>query len=366
MASQSCEDMTTDDGAAHRAFLGRRHFPGLDGIRCISILAVIWHHSPHPHGVALFNRGFIGVDLFFILSGFLISTLLLREKARKGRVSLRNFWARRALRLMPAYYALLLSMVGAYWLFKPDSANAAEVYRTVPIAALYLSNWIQVGPNLDHSWSLSAEEQFYLTWPIIQAYCSPFVQLWSWVAALVVNQAINFAPATGQPAFVRSYRPDILQVTFTPILLGVGLAYALSERRAFVLAERLTGWRGAPLIFGAIFILILSVPVNDISGLVRLSLHVIGCLFLASILLQPDGIAAQTLEMSAIRWIGKVSYGMYLYHMLCLHVARAAAEWINLPGAAFPIAVMLTTLAATISFYAIEKPFLNLKRHFRR
>ena len=87
----------------HADYLARKYFVGLDGIRALAIIAVVWHHVWQPQiTLPILKRGFVGVDLFFVLSGFLISTLLIREKAKYGRISLKNFWMRRILRLVPA------------------------------------------------------------------------------------------------------------------------------------------------------------------------------------------------------------------------------------------------------------------------
>ena len=103
---------------AHAAYLHQRRFASLDGVRCLCIAAVLWHHSPlmdPASPVQLLTRGFVGVDMFFALSGFLITTLLLREERAKGAISLSGFYWRRALRILPAYL-LLLAAMSAYWI----------------------------------------------------------------------------------------------------------------------------------------------------------------------------------------------------------------------------------------------------------
>lgn len=112
-----------DDGVAemspHTRYLSQRHFGSLDGLRCLCIIAVLWHHAPVTEVVQqplLLRRGFVGVDFFFVLSGFLITTLLLREESSTGRISLRGFYFRRALRILPVYF-LLVTAVILYWIF---------------------------------------------------------------------------------------------------------------------------------------------------------------------------------------------------------------------------------------------------------
>ena len=148
--------MTAPD---HSEYLARRTFGSLDGIRAGSILAVIWHHAT-PRGafsLAGLDRGYLGVDMFFVLSGFLIVTLLLREKDRNGSVSLKNFYARRTLRIFPVYYAVLACLTVLY-LWKPDAGSAGAFFAELPYYATYTSNWIE--PTvLALTWSLAGHVQ---------------------------------------------------------------------------------------------------------------------------------------------------------------------------------------------------------------
>ena len=177
---------------SHKDYLACRYFAGLDGLRCLSITAVVWHHCLPANSSGIATRGFLGVDLFFVLSGYLIVTLLLREKDRKGHISLKDFWLRRILRLVPAYYLALALLMLTYLVFKPNAPATAELLKSLPIYALYLSNWFspQV-PNLGPTWSLATEEQFYLVWPILEVLLSPLAMLIAWITALVLNQLVN-------------------------------------------------------------------------------------------------------------------------------------------------------------------------------
>ncbi|HEX7669003.1 MAG TPA: acyltransferase, partial [Polyangiaceae bacterium] len=165
-------------GASHASFLAARRFPSLDGLRCLAILPVIWHHSTPRPLPGLFGRGPLGVHLFFAVSGFLITTLLVREKCCTDRSSpplshlaqLANFYARRSLRIFPLYYAvLLLYTLRALW-FLPASPMRSHFFHNLPYFATYTANFL-VNFDVPHkvifgfSWSLSTEEQFYLLWP---------------------------------------------------------------------------------------------------------------------------------------------------------------------------------------------------------
>ena len=152
--------------------------PALDGFRGIAVLVVILFHTPlllYPRGigVASLDRalagGFLGVDLFFVLSGFLITALLLSEENQHGSIGLGSFYVRRALRLLPALYLVLAAFfVYAHVVDHPPVGASS----TIGYALVYLSNWQQIwhpltGEGLTHLWSLAVEEQFYLLWPLV-------------------------------------------------------------------------------------------------------------------------------------------------------------------------------------------------------
>jgi peptidoglycan/LPS O-acetylase OafA/YrhL len=147
--------------------------PGLDGLRAIAVLAVVLYHLD----VSWMPGGFLGVDVFFVLSGFLITTLVVEEIERTGRLGLRDFYLRRARRLLPALLVLLAVLSLLSLLVLPE--ERAELRRDVVAALLYVSNWSYVfteqsyfeavgrPPLLQHLWSLAVEEQFYLLWPAV-------------------------------------------------------------------------------------------------------------------------------------------------------------------------------------------------------
>lgn len=371
--SHACPPRETDIAVAaeaHVAYTGRRHFAGLNGIRCLAILAVIWHHAPHPAWMPIMTRGFFGVDLFFALSGFLIATLLIREKARSGRVSLKNFWIRRMLRLVPAYYFLLAALVVAYLVFKPGSPDTAKLVNGLPVYALYLSNWFHPdAPNLAPTWSLATEEQFYLVWPLVEAFAAPLVGGAIWLAAFVGNQLVNFGLLDGVIAqhfgLAPDQHPEILQTTFTPILLGVALAHLLHRRGTYAIIARIAGWRGASWAYALLLLALLNLPAADISGAFRLALHGVSALFIAAIILRPQGLMARGLESRVPNYIGTVSYGMYLYHLFCMHAATAIAPKAGAPWAIFILTALLTLLVSAVSYHVLEKPFLAMRSRFR-
>lgn len=153
---------------AHEVYLACSRFSSLDGLRAVSITAVIWAHTGSREGIL--GQGFHGVDLFFAISGFLITTLLLREHSARGRIDLRAFYIRRALRIFPLYYAALAVYALVWFLRYRGSPVGDRFVSQLPAFATYTTNWfVHLVPGegvlFFHSWSLATEEQFYLLWP---------------------------------------------------------------------------------------------------------------------------------------------------------------------------------------------------------
>src|SRR6185503_13092808 len=160
--------------SGYQAYRSTKFFGSLDGLRALSILAVIWHHcgwQKVPGEWALAGTGYLGVHLFFVISGFLITTLLLREKEDTGRISLRDFYIRRTLRIFPLYYTVIGLYVVTVFLFEKNPADAREFFGNLPFFLTYTSNWfVQLEGRVIFyfAWSLAAEEQFYLVWPTVE------------------------------------------------------------------------------------------------------------------------------------------------------------------------------------------------------
>ncbi|MGZ3432130.1 MAG: acyltransferase family protein, partial [Isosphaeraceae bacterium] len=252
---------------AHEQYLGTRTFASLNGVRGLCILSVLWHHAPGGLHALILERGFLGVDMFFVLSGFLIVTLLLRERDRTGSISLKKFYARRTLRIFPIYYLVLFTLSLFYLLMKPSSSPARSYFAALPFLLTYTSNWVHIqAGNVGIMWSLATEEQFYLGWPMIEKLLRPLGVALVLAAVLVVNQLINFRVldsffATlygGQPALA------ILEATFTPIALGVVLAHFLHAPRTFGFLYRLVGQPVSCAIFGVLLLALVALLPGDI------------------------------------------------------------------------------------------------------
>jgi len=340
----------------HARFLETKTFGSLDGLRAVSILAVVWHHSLEtPPSWAIAQRGFLGVDLFFVISGFLIVTLLLREQRRTGTTSLRNFYIRRFLRIFPPYYAMLAVVGTAAYLRHGNAALA--IRQDLPYAALYLSNIVEVGGLLSLTWSLAVEEQFYLVVPALHRWTArAFPALIAVAYLLAILPTLGALPDVNLPAFFR-------ETTFGPILLGVMLALLLDHPRAHGWAYRLLGHRAAPLLAAVLVVLACSHPSRDLTGWPRILIHWSLLLLVASCVLRDRHLATPVLESWPMRRIGAVSYGIYLYHLLVRHGVDAASRATGLRSdlLLFAATAVASWGVAELSYRLFESRFLALK-----
>ena len=353
---------------SHREYLERRTFGSLDGIRAASILAVIWHHAvPRGvYGLPMFDRGFLGVDMFFVLSGFLIVTLLLRECDRNGRISLRNFYARRTLRIFPVYYAVLGALTVLY-LWKPDAGSASTFFAELPFYATYTSNWVDT-TVLALTWSLATEEQFYLFWPPVERFLKPLA-IPILFGIIGISQLVNFGFFDAQLADL--FGDDaailpILQVTFTPICFGVLLARLLHSPRGFQGLARFCGARFHAPLGLALVLLACNLPATDISGWNRLLIHLTMSYLLVTLVVREDHPLRSLLQWAPIRRVGTISYGMYLFHIFAVTAAWKILERLSVEGpvAAFVLTTLLTVAVSEVSFRLFENPIMRWKRRF--
>ena len=348
--------------SSYHEYLSRRYFSSLDTFRFLAITAVIWHHT--QVGVNWFpasHRGFLGVDFFFVISGFLIVTLLLRERDKTGDISLRRFYMRRSLRIFPIYYLMLALMTVFFLAVKPHSQMAQPFFRILPYQLFYLSNFVTDTTILFFTWSLSSEEQFYLFWPPVEKWLGKAV-IPLLFGVILINQAINFQ-MSDWIASGSNPKLNILQITFAPICLGVLLAHLLHDKRWFSLVFRWVGSAWSPLFFAAAVLIACNHPRSDLMGWPRLSIQVFMTLLLASCVVREDHCLESLFQVATIRRIGVISYGMYLYHEFAAHIVRAALP-IDKVHPSFPMFLVtyaLTVIVSDLSYRYYETPFLNFK-----
>jgi peptidoglycan/LPS O-acetylase OafA/YrhL len=354
-------------GDEYECFLKTKKFGSLDGLRAIAILAVLWHHTgtvvPNWRITAF---GFLGVDLFFIISGFLIVTLLLREQRRTDTISLSNFYIRRFLRICPPYYLMLL-VVGTVAYLRPGGQTSAAVKHDLPYALVYVSNLVPMYSQLAITWSLSVEEQFYIVIPTVLKFarCALSMLLPS-AYVLVSLPPFGIFAALHFPTF-------FVQTTFGPILLGTILAYVLNAPRGFSWASHFLGGRLAALIALGLVLAVANYSPEDISGWPRILIHWAMLALVASCVVREANIIAPVLSLWPMRRIGVVSYGIYLYHQLVMHFVlrgsnTSGVSLINLQQSqgftAFVITVFATWAVAELSYRFFESRFLTLKSRY--
>lgn len=348
------------------------HRPVLDGVRGVSILLVFAHHLYFP----IARGGFVGVDIFFVLSGFLITSLLLEEWQQQGSIKLGSFYVRRVLRLMPAVLTLCL-IAGIFALLFLSEGPAWSVFEGIGLTLSYVSNWIfafgwkSANNPLGITWSLAIEEQFYLAWPpaLYLALKSGLGRraIAVILAVLIVVVAVNRAILWEQSATIQRlyYASD---TRADALLVGCLLAILISQKwagyRTFKTAARILAvvgliWIGCLVMFSG-----WDSPFwFQSAGFTFLALAV--AVNLLVLLLWPLGFYATVLTFPPLTWLGRVSYGLYLWHW---PVRKLIYQDQALPSSLMKLfaAVFLSVALTAASYYFVERPFLRLKKRFSR
>src|SRR3984957_19629034 len=313
---------------------GQRYMPGLDGLRALAVLAVIAYHE--QFGWA--QGGLLGVGVFFTLSGFLITSLLLEQWSAKGQIKLGEFWLRRARRLLPALF-VMLAVVTA-WVTIADRSRLGSLRGAVGAAAGYFSNWYLIAKNqsyfsrfappapLDHLWSLAVEEQFYLLWPLLLMggllllrHRGKAAPRWLILPTLLLTGLSIFELAhLYQPGLDPTRVYEGTDTRAFGLLIGAVLALAwptqasrgaAPPRRAARIALDAAGFIGLAVIGVMIWRVGEYSPFAYRGGLVLLSVATVAVL--AGTACQGT-LAALALGWPPLRWIGARSYGIYLWH----------------------------------------------------
>ena len=342
--------------------------PALDGLRCFAVLMVMLFHSrlKGTHG------GFFGVDVFFVISGFLITSLLLEERAATGRVSLKRFYMRRALRLVPAMVVVVL-VVGICTMIVNDDRifELGQMAATVTYSMNWLLAWNVVEPgHLSHSWSLAIEEQFYIVWPITLLLLLRFVRRPGRILALLgagiigstLLQAALWRP--GDTGFYRAYFG--LDTRAAPLLVGCAVAviaaagHLPSSRwsRRFV---HLGAWAGVLMLIVLMQGRSNRVEAHYRNGIFLLVALAVGVL-ITDLLRSERTLFSRVLEHRAAVWVGRRSYGLYLWHIPIF--ALLLGEKLHVKPQLVVLASALSFAAAAVSYRFVEQPFLRLKHRY--
>ncbi|HET9820423.1 MAG TPA: acyltransferase, partial [Burkholderiaceae bacterium] len=316
----------TSAADGYEGFSSTKIFGSLDGLRALSVLAVVWHHTGgHAFEGWVGWVGSEGVTLFFAISGFLITSLLLREYDHRGHIDLRAFYVRRALRIFPLYYGVLLLYVLAVLVIEGDTAAGRAFFGNLVFFLTYTSNWFV---PLDgrvifyFAWSLAAEEQFYAIWPpVMRALGSPSNALRFALIVSLLLILVDVSSATWElPGLVWLTRA-VAKVPLA-IIFGVVTALCLHRRVGF---QRLWPWLAAsrwhPPCWMALAIIATALP-----GSPRPLVHAAFAATVASSVMRRDHVLAALLNWRPVAYLGTISYGVYLLHMLCKHAWMRVAS----------------------------------------
>ena len=364
--------LTAEQVATTRSEAGqtKHRAPGLDGVRALAVLAVMAFHE----GMRGAPGGFLGVDIFFVLSGYLITDLLVAQQVRLGRLDLRGFWTRRARRLLPALAVVLVVVTAAVAVLEPG--QLAGLRPALGAAITYSSNWYQAlhhvsyfasfgpPPPLQHLWSLAIEEQFYLAWPLILGLLlmrvpdrvTRSLSAWAGAGVSALLMAILYVHG-GDPSRVY-YGTDTHS---TALLVGAALALTWPLGEIAGASRELTrrldflGMVGLVVLAWAIGHLSGGDPAVYPGGLAIAALAA-GALILAA---TANGAVGALFSLPPLRWLGIRSYGIYLWHWPVIALAMAvrgpgpAAPWLWAVEAAIAIGL------AAASWKWVEAPILR-------
>ena len=375
--------MTTQPSFAD--YQRRKYLPELDGLRAISVLLVVSVHLHDFEAVWKWLAGWQGVTVFFVLSGYLITTLSLREEGQRGAVSLAAFYVRRSLRIFPLYYLTLAAYCGLIFALGLNPEKRFLLSGAMPYYLLYFqevpffyglpgeSGVIQhANIPFYQSWSLGIEEKFYLVWPVLAfvMWRGRSVLRLQGSAALVLLFALKpplFALAGHEPAAAVLY-------PYYPILAGCLLAVMLHDRTWY---ERLRflgtrAWTVATLtLFVALHLARPQIP-GDARTLAYLCDTAYSCAvtaFLASVLLG-EGRVQKALRWEPLVSVGKLSYGIYLVHILCLNVAQRVfpphTGRVAVSIGAYLLTCVFAIVVAKLLAAVVEKPCIEIGRRWSK
>ena len=352
------------------------HIPALDGIRALAVLAVIASHlpvllrfqqpTPWTRLNKMFSGGFLGVDVFFVLSGFLITSLLFKEHARFHKINLKQFFARRALRLFPALYVLLAVdfLIALY-----EKSSLVGQLNITWATVLYLNNWYMLGPalrhgpadfqtNLGHLWSLSVEEQFYLIWPITIYVIMKLKRSKTFLPMLVVvfislialrrsmlGHEINYE-------FVRS-RTD---ARLDSLLIGALLAICFRYLRIDAKILSYCAYAAIPIF------LVIAYHGPKSPFLFTIGYTIVAILAFIMIYASVENAWGlnKFLELRWLTFIGQISYGLYLWHFV-VFMFLSKHFFVGPRLMRICVGLIITSVITLLSWYFVEKPFLRLK-----
>lgn len=356
--------MTTDSNTPalqNEAPFAAGRIPSLDGLRAIAIFAVLWSKAAHTPGhltekvvTRVADQGVVGVDLFFVISGFLITTLLMREESRTGLISLTGFYWRRALRILPAYFTLLvclwgLSLQGRITLQPIDwLTSLTYTVNFAPVSA-----W-----DVGHIWSLSVEEHFYLVWPFLLSV----IPRRSWLGVAMIGMIVPPLLRVAALVLVPEHSPALELWSWyrgDAIAWGCCIAILADSAAARARLDRICSfrmWWLLPVVLLAVTMLLSRSTKFGLGP--GFTLRAVACAWLVWGMARfPGQGLARLLNTKPFVAVGVLSYSLYLWHRLFLRPEAWQSWW------DFPMNALLLAVAASLSYLLVERPFLRLKDH---
>jgi peptidoglycan/LPS O-acetylase OafA/YrhL len=333
------------------------YIPTLDGWRAIAILLVIGAHCTpallHSNSLGRKLAGFFthagyGVDVFFAISGYLIGTLLLKEKQANGRISLAKFYTRRVFRILPPILVYLATICILHRLNILPILSTSEVIAVL----LFFRNYAAGGWYTGHLWSLAIEEQFYMVIPCLLSMLRWRLALIT-ATTLAILSAIVRAVEYGRYMFFIDTMQFRTENRIDALMCGVILALLLQN-------EEIREWMNRRLSLVTMLLLLAATAAGVLifngQPIRRTIISIALPLLIAHTVLHPDRFWSRWLEYSPLRWIGRMSYSIYIWQMLFLVPNVRRLGWLQ----GFPQAFVFILLIAAASYYFIEKPMIRI------
>ena len=352
---------------------GIQYIPAIDGLRALAVIAVMLYHL----GFTWIPGGFLGVDLFFVISGYVITRLLLDSIAQSGGLDLRGFYLARIRRLLPALIFMVTTTIIAIGIWAPDTIKRLLI--DTPFSLTGTINWWLVAKELDyfesigrppllqHTWSLAVEAQFYLVWPLILYFV-----LKKFGKKHIPIAALSIAAASGITLFLVSLSLDAANTSKVShiyfgtdthsfgLFLGAALAVSwIPQNFKITVSKRAQNFIDGVGIFGFIGILATFLLINESQPTLYKIAFPLAGIFGAAIIMSivhPASRFAPILEFKPLLWIGERSYAVYLWHWVIFQVTRPSVDLAGEDWALYALRILIVFALADISLRYIELP----------
>lgn len=363
--------MSTSGGADQRAAPSAR-IPSLDGLRAVSILLVLFGHmtetwlSGTSHRLDLGAAGDLsnlGVRVFFVISGYLITSLLIAETEKTGRIDLGKFYLRRTFRIFPAYYFYIL-VVAAASTFTTLAVTARDILHTLTYTVNFQPerSW-----SMGHAWSLSVEEQFYLLWPVAVRFLGHLSSLRLALAVVFLCPPIRILWAMALPEYqglIGEAFPTVADTIATGCVMA-GIRHRVGDAKLWKRLEPVYRLARRPAVLLLLPVLAVAIELNHqharpywLVGETVLNLSI--ALLIDRVIRSAKDLPGRILNWRPLVWVGTLSYSLYLWQQPFLD--RSRQEW----STSTPLNLALLLVAACFSFYLVEKPMLTLRQRVEK